>query len=59
MITGEVDHLFNENIRKQVLAIPQHSLPKAEIWEKIKDTWVEKVERYEYYRDLKNEDDEQ
>ena len=59
LITGEVDRLFNENIRKQVLAIPQHSLPKAEIWEKINDAWVEKVERYEYYRDLKNDDDEQ
>ena len=47
LITGEVDRLFDEKIRKKVLAMPEHSLSREEILEKVKDTWSSEVARYE------------
>lgn len=48
LIIREVDRLFDESIRKKILAMPEHSLPREEIWDNIKSIWIYSAARYGY-----------
>jgi len=48
LITKEVDDLYDEKIRKKILALPEHSLPPEKIWRKIKSTWIYEAYRFGY-----------
>ena len=47
LLIDEVNSLFNEDIREQVLSTPEHSLSPREIWQQIKDTWTFHSNRYD------------
>lgn len=43
LMLDEVNGLFDEGIRKDILALPEHSIPPLKIWEQIKGSWTYEV----------------
>ncbi len=63
LIISEVDRLFDEKIRKKILAMPEHSLSREEIWDDIKSIWIYSAYRYGYdyddFIEAKDDEDQQ